>query len=215
MSDFDEMDQEEYERSTPFGIEIDKLIETEVLARLKDRESQYKAAIEQRDFYRQENRELSSENHRLKREQEEALVAAQFKARIDAIQEITGGWIPGQTVWTPYDTGEHEQCPTCRGTKEFRPDIDMPDGTVYTAKISCPTCRGYGVIAADKVAPSEGKIESIKVGIDRYKKIFGIWKAQTNSRNDGYSRDIDAPDCYATLEEAQAECDRRNAKCLN
>ena len=109
--------------------------------------------------------------------------------------EIRTKFNVGDKVWTIRQSEVAEKCPICNGKEKIK---------IKNKKYRCPECDGDGYIR--KLYPEwvvfdrKREIKEIIIDIDREL----IYSVEYNK--------YDAKDCFATKEQAQKECDRRNAQ---
>lgn len=63
-----------------------------------------------------------------------------FEHLAQIAEDITGGFVPGDTVWIMVRNIEIKTCPVCKGTGRTKAIVNNGD----TYKILCPKCSGTG-----------------------------------------------------------------------
>ena len=74
------------------------------------------------------------------------------------VEEATGGYAPGDTVWVINKRGERRTCETCGGAKKVDAVIN---GKVHSC--DCPTCRGYGAVTVYSDVVEQKTVQEVRL----------------------------------------------------
>lgn len=82
------------------------------------------------------------------------------------VEEVSGGYKPGDTVWVIEREVERISCKTCDGLKEVTALINGVE-----SRITCPTCKGYGADSkyTDVIEHREVREVRVKLCFDKYR----------------------------------------------
>lgn len=114
------------------------------------------------------------------------------------VHDATGGFAPGDTVYTIKSTSLYNECPLCEGAKSVSASIH---GQIFDIK--CPECGGYGVKTEYSYSVEERKVAEVRLKLCFEEKRINHWSSDCVYLA-GNDFSADPKNLYKSREEAEA-----------
>jgi hypothetical protein len=208
---YDEDDREPWYNPEDFLEEYEVNLREIIAKAVNDK---IKNTIEKLQIVEDENKELRNQVGELKRNtynaerlHKDQLEKALKEKELEVQRSLSCGFIPHDKVYYIESTAKNTKCEQCNGN--YKMEIEILG---KKTKVHCPHCS-YGNITTYTYSVKQDTVSSIYYNYhreDRNKK-FGIVLNVDKIYLDKYDGQKSLTNLFKTLEEAQVECDKRNA----
>ena len=114
------------------------------------------------------------------------------------VHDATGGFAPGDTVYTMKTTTVRKECPLCGGAKNVSASIH---GQIFDIK--CPECGGYGVKTEYSYSIEERKVAEVRLKLCFEGRRINRWSSDCVFLT-GNDYSTNPKELYRSREEAEA-----------